>query len=140
MDGANGLVRQPAHLREHSCARRRVYLSEEHKTLPRPFVGSAGRVPESSAGGHARLTACGGMTGVTGVVQEAGMGGTKSPVSAWTTPADAIFPGVLLAHSRRVAGLLGLLAQAPDPRDPRGVRYTLIGALALAASAVLAGA
>lgn len=37
-------------------------------------------------------------------------------------------------------GLLGRLAQVPDPRDPRGVRHALVGVLALAACAVLAGA
>ncbi|MFF1605171.1 ISAs1 family transposase [Streptomyces mirabilis] len=39
-----------------------------------------------------------------------------------------------------VPGLLGRLAQVPDPRDPRGVRHALVGVLALAACAVLAGA
>ncbi len=33
-----------------------------------------------------------------------------------------------------------LLAQVPDPRDPRGVRYPLEGILAVAVSAVLTGA
>lgn len=40
----------------------------------------------------------------------------------------------------RAAELLDLLAQVPDPRDPRGVRYPLTGVLAVAVSAVLAGA
>lgn len=35
-----------------------------------------------------------------------------------------------------VPGLLGRLAQVPDPRDPRGVRHALVGVLALAARAV----
>ncbi|WP_393100991.1 transposase family protein [Streptomyces sp. LN325] len=39
-----------------------------------------------------------------------------------------------------VPGLLGRLAQVPDPRDPRGVRHALVGVLALAACAVLAEA
>jgi len=39
-----------------------------------------------------------------------------------------------------VPGLLGRLALVPDPRDPRGVRHALVGVLALAACAVLAGA
>jgi hypothetical protein len=39
-----------------------------------------------------------------------------------------------------VPGLLDRLAQVPDPRDPRGVRHALVGVLALAACAVLAGA
>nr|WP_308455450.1 ISAs1 family transposase [Streptomyces sp. SM14] len=37
-------------------------------------------------------------------------------------------------------GLLERLAQVPDPRDPRGVRYPLVTLLGLAACAVLAGA
>ncbi len=36
--------------------------------------------------------------------------------------------------------LLALLATVPDPRDPRGVRYPLAGILAVAVTAVLAGA
>ena len=36
--------------------------------------------------------------------------------------------------------LLRLLAWVPDPRDPRGVRYPLVGMLAVAVSAVLTGA
>ncbi len=39
-----------------------------------------------------------------------------------------------------VPGLLGRLAQVPDPRDPRRVRHALVDVLALAACAVLAGA
>jgi predicted transposase YbfD/YdcC len=39
-----------------------------------------------------------------------------------------------------VPGLLERLAEVPDPRDPRGVRHTLVVALALTACAVLAGA
>ena len=41
---------------------------------------------------------------------------------------------------RRVGDLLELLATVPDPRDPRGVRYPLAAVLAVAVSAVLAGA
>ncbi|MFG3052535.1 transposase family protein [Kitasatospora sp. NPDC048239] len=37
-------------------------------------------------------------------------------------------------------GLLERLAEVPDPRDPRGVRHALVHILALAATAVLAGA
>lgn len=36
--------------------------------------------------------------------------------------------------------LLGVLSKIPDPRDPRGVRYPLVGMLAVAVCAVLAGA
>jgi len=38
------------------------------------------------------------------------------------------------------AGLLDALAQVPDPRDPRGVRYDLVPILAVAVCATLAGA
>ena len=38
------------------------------------------------------------------------------------------------------ADLLRVLAGVPDPRDPRGVRYPLVGVLAVAIGAVLAGA
>ena len=38
------------------------------------------------------------------------------------------------------AGLLAALAQVPDPRDPRGVRYDLVPVLAVAVCAALAGA
>ncbi|WP_462286415.1 transposase family protein [Nostocoides sp.] len=31
------------------------------------------------------------------------------------------------------------MRRVPDPRDPRGVRYPLVGVLAVAVSAVLAG-
>lgn len=40
----------------------------------------------------------------------------------------------------RTEQLLDLLADMPDPRDPRGIRYPLTGVLAVAVSAVLAGA
>lgn len=44
------------------------------------------------------------------------------------------------AQPDRVSQLLDLLATVPDPRDPRGVRYRLAGVLAVAVTAVLAGA
>jgi predicted transposase YbfD/YdcC len=44
------------------------------------------------------------------------------------------------AQPDRASQLLELLARVPDPRDPRGVRYRLDGVLAVAVSAVLAGA
>ncbi|GAB7189067.1 ISAs1 family transposase [Kitasatospora sp. Ki12] len=44
------------------------------------------------------------------------------------------------AAAGEVPGLLELLAQVPDPRDPRGVRHALAVVLALTACAVLAGA
>jgi hypothetical protein len=37
-------------------------------------------------------------------------------------------------------GLLEALAQVPDPRDPRGMRYDLVPVLAVAVCATLAGA
>jgi len=64
-------------------------------------------------------------------------------------PADAssLIPPALdqLRQHRDVApeevpGLLERLARVPDPRDPRGVRHSLVVVLALAACAVLAGA
>ncbi len=45
-----------------------------------------------------------------------------------------------VAQPDRVNQLLDLLATVPDPRDPRGVRYRLGGVLAVAVTAVLAGA
>ncbi len=38
------------------------------------------------------------------------------------------------------AGLLDALAQVPDPRDPRGVRYDLVPVLAVAVCATMGGA
>ena len=38
------------------------------------------------------------------------------------------------------AGLIDTLAQVPDPRDPRGIRYPLAAVLTIAVCAVLAGA
>lgn len=40
----------------------------------------------------------------------------------------------------RLPDLLEYLAWVPDPRDPRGVRHTLVSLLGLAAAAVLSGA
>ncbi len=45
-----------------------------------------------------------------------------------------------VAQPDRASALLDLLATVPDPRDPRGVRYPLAGVLAVAVTAVLAGA
>ncbi|MFJ4617631.1 transposase family protein [Streptomyces sp. NPDC088812] len=42
--------------------------------------------------------------------------------------------------SDEVPRLLKRLAEAPDPRDPRGVRHALVAVLALTACVVLAGA
>jgi len=45
-----------------------------------------------------------------------------------------------VAQPGRAGHLVELLATVPDPRDPRGVRYPLAGVLAVAVTAVLAGA
>ena len=45
-----------------------------------------------------------------------------------------------VAQPDRASRLMDLLATVPDPRDPRGVRYPLAGVLAVAVTAVLAGA
>jgi len=45
-----------------------------------------------------------------------------------------------VAQPDRFSQLLDLLATVPDPRDRRGVRYPLAGVLAVAVTAVLAGA
>lgn len=42
--------------------------------------------------------------------------------------------------SARQQGLLELLAQVPDPRDPRGVRHPIAAVLGVAIAAVMAGA
>lgn len=52
------------------------------------------------------------------------------------TPNDATGP----ATGDQRAGLLTALAQIPDPRDPRGIRYPLASVLAVAVCAVMAGA
>jgi predicted transposase YbfD/YdcC len=49
-------------------------------------------------------------------------------------------PSVLLGRLDEPHDLLTALARVPDPRDPRGVRYSLAGLLAVAVCAVLAGA
>lgn len=49
-------------------------------------------------------------------------------------------PKTSASTQERAADLMSALCAVPDPRDPRGVRYRLPGVLALAVSAVLAGA
>ncbi|MGL4744670.1 MAG: transposase family protein [Dermatophilaceae bacterium] len=51
----------------------------------------------------------------------------SSPITSASTVQDA-------------ENFLTVLAQVPDPRDPRGVRYPLAGVLAVAVCAVLTGA
>ena len=51
--------------------------------------------------------------------------------SSPTPPADA--------NPTRHERLLEALQKVPDPRDPRGVRYPLVGVLPLAVTATLAG-
>ncbi|MCT9108360.1 transposase family protein [Streptomyces mirabilis] len=60
-------------------------------------------------------------------------------------PADASSPiplafDQLREHPGEIPGLLERLAEAPDPRDPRGVRHALVVMLVLTACAVLTGA
>lgn len=49
-------------------------------------------------------------------------------------------PNVPASTVQDTQNLLAVLAKVPDPRDPRGVRYPLVGVLAVAVCAVLAGA
>jgi hypothetical protein len=51
---------------------------------------------------------------------------------------DALACDDLMAAGSVAAGLLDALAQVSDPRDPRGVRYDLV--LAVAVCATMAGA
>src|ERR1700689_1172295 len=53
---------------------------------------------------------------------------------------DVVARSDLAAAGAVPAGLLEALAQVPDPRDPRGVRYDLVPVLAVAVCATLAGA
>ncbi|MFF5235566.1 ISAs1 family transposase [Dactylosporangium sp. NPDC000521] len=55
-----------------------------------------------------------------------------------TAPATETAP--VPVTDREQHGLLHALAEVPDPRDPRGIRYPLTGLLAVAVCAVLAGA
>lgn len=57
---------------------------------------------------------------------------SSSPTTSATTPTTR--------REGRTEDLVRLLARVPDPRDPRGVRYPLAGMLAVAVTAVLAGA
>lgn len=52
-------------------------------------------------------------------------------------PSSPITPAFADSTDR---SLLGVLGRVPDPRDPRGVRYPLVGVLAAAVCAVLTGA
>jgi len=56
---------------------------------------------------------------------------SSSPITPATTQPE---------RGRGASHLLELLATVPDPRDPRGVRYPLAGILAVAVTAVMAGA
>ena len=53
-------------------------------------------------------------------------------------PVTCAAPVAVTEHEQ--PGLLAVLAAVPDPRDPRGVRYSLASVLAVAVCAVLAGA
>jgi len=96
-------------------------------------------------GGAVDLGFRAGVTGVacvTGVAQEAEMGVLharrlcKDP----TRRCHLRRSPMLVAQPDRASRLMDLLATVPDPRDPRGVRYPLAGVLAVAVTAVLAGA
>jgi hypothetical protein len=55
-----------------------------------------------------------------------------------TTP-HAVAPPAPITDGER-GGLLTVLSEIPDPRDPRGIRYPLSAVLAVAVCAVMAGA
>jgi predicted transposase YbfD/YdcC len=55
-----------------------------------------------------------------------------------TAPRATISPGPVTDGEHH--GLLAALANVPDPRDPRGIRYPLSAVLAVAVCAVMAGA
>ena len=59
---------------------------------------------------------------------------SSSPITPAATQPGRVTRGTRAGH------LLQLLATVPDPRDPRGVRYPLAGILAVAVTAVMAGA
>jgi predicted transposase YbfD/YdcC len=64
----------------------------------------------------------------------------SSPIAQLNdTVTDAGSPGADLTDGDR-RGLLEYLADVPDPRDPRGVRYPLASLLTIAVCAVMAGA
>ena len=71
-------------------------------------------------------------------------GGSHPAVEPKATPVDAIFPdsraGTCRPQLRRVGGLLEMLERLPDPRRRRGVRHRVAGIVAVALTAVLAGA
>ncbi|WP_432835731.1 transposase family protein [Dactylosporangium sp. CA-092794] len=66
------------------------------------------------------------------------MASSLIPALAVTAP-DADFAPAPVTD-REHGGLPHALAAVPDPRDPRGIRYPLVGLLTVAVCAVLAGA
>jgi len=64
----------------------------------------------------------------------------SSPTVLAAGQLNALARGGLMTAGAVPAGLLDALAQVPDPRDPRGVRYDLVPVLAVAVCATLAGA
>ena len=66
------------------------------------------------------------------------MSSSPTEVLLPTRPADAPHPAAVTDGEHH--SLLVALAVVPDPRDPRGRRYPLVGVLAAAVCAVLAGA
>jgi hypothetical protein len=65
----------------------------------------------------------------------------EAAIAAKATSADAIFSTPLPdACLGRAAGLVQVLAELPDPRRRRGIRHRLVGLVAVAVTAVMAGA
>ena len=64
---------------------------------------------------------------------------SSSPILSVVDDSDPLL-GELAEVPPAPDGLLKLIAQVPDPRKPRGIRHGLPGVLAVALSAVLAGA
>ncbi len=62
---------------------------------------------------------------------------TTSPVSQQRSPSVSSVSGRIRFDES--ISLLEVLARVPDPRDPRGVRHPLVGIVAVAVCAVLAG-
>lgn len=64
---------------------------------------------------------------------------SSSPILSVVDDSDPLL-GELAEVPPAPSGLLELIAQVPDPRKPRGIRHRLPGVLAVALSAVIAGA
>jgi predicted transposase YbfD/YdcC len=64
----------------------------------------------------------------------------SSPIAYLNDTLTGLDPVAADLTDRDRRGLLERLAEVPDPRDPRGVRYPLAGLLTIAVCAVMAGA